>query len=122
MKRNTWAAVALIALAAIASVDVALAGGRLGGRRLGTSTLTAGWHGDYYNTAWGTPVAVVVPPTARRYTTWGIGVGDTRITRVPAQFEPGYPAPATPGQRLLPAPAWPENTDQFGTHYIRGPR
>jgi hypothetical protein len=120
MKRNILAAVAIVALAATVSVDLALAGGRLGlGRR--TTTSTSGWHGDYYNTTWGAPVAVVVPPTARRYVAWGIGVGDTRITRVETQFQPGYPTPSTPGQRLLPAPAWPENTNQFGTHYIRGP-
>ena len=28
------------------------------------------WHGDYYDVAWGVPVALVVPPTAETRLTW----------------------------------------------------
>jgi hypothetical protein len=81
------------------------------------------WHGDYYDAAWGTPVAIVVTPRARTQTNLGWGVGGTTVTPIRAQYTHGdsgaveYQRP-----RFRPTPAWPTNTDQFGDYYIRGPR
>ncbi len=81
-----------------------------------------GWHGNYYNAAWGTPVALVVPPTARSYVSYGWGVGGTRVTPIHSQFQRNWPGPATyDPQRFRPTPPWPSDTDQFGIYYIRGP-
>ncbi len=78
-------------------------------------------YGAYYHVAWGWPVALVVPPTAEYQTHWGWGVGNTRVTPIWAQFQPTYLAPAAGGQRFLPTPPWPSDTDQFGVYYVRGP-
>jgi len=80
------------------------------------------WHGGYYHTAWGMPVAVVVPPTAELQTHWGWGVGNTRVTPICPQFERHWPGPGTYSRRhFRPTPAWPSDTDQFGAYYVRGP-
>jgi hypothetical protein len=80
------------------------------------------WHGDYYDTAWGMPVAVLVPPTAENQTHWGWGVGATRITPIQHQFQRDYPGPGYFNRAFFrPTPPWPSNTDQFGDYYIRGP-
>ncbi len=80
------------------------------------------WHAGYYHSAWGMPVALVVPPTAEFQTHWGWGVGNTRVTKIWHQFERNYPGPGeyTPGM-FRPTPAWPSDTDQFGVYHIRGP-
>ena len=83
---------------------------------------TYAWHGNYYTPAWGMPVALVVPPTVQAQTNWGWGVGNTRVTGIPHQFEPGYPMPGDYDRRLFrPTPPWPTDTRQFGEYYIRGP-
>ena len=80
------------------------------------------WHGDYYDSAWGMPVAVVVPPTAESQTHWGWGVGATRVTPIQHQFQRGYPGPGVYNRSWFhPTPPWPSNTDQLGDYYIRGP-
>ena len=80
------------------------------------------WHGGYYNVAWGTPVAVVVPPTAESQTHWGWGVGATRVTPIQHQFHRNYPGPGMYKRSWFrPTPPWPSSTDQFGDYYIRGP-
>jgi hypothetical protein len=80
------------------------------------------WHGDHYDAAWGTPVAVLVPPTAESQTHWGWGVGGTRVTPIQHQFQRNYPGPGSNnGARFRPTPPWPSDTDQFGDYYIRGP-
>jgi hypothetical protein len=81
------------------------------------------WHGDYYDAAWGVPVAVVVSPRAKTQTNWGWGVGGTTVTPIQAQFQPDYPGSApAPRPQFQPTPRWPSNTQQFGDYYIRGPR
>ena len=81
------------------------------------------WHGGYYNTAWGMPVALVVPPNARRQTHWGWGVGNTRVTRIRPQFERNYPGQGQYSRKgFKPTPRWPSDTNQYGTYYIRGPK
>ncbi len=86
------------------------------------------WHGQYYHRAWGTPLALVVPPTSQFQTRWGWGVGQTTSTPLYHQFARPYPGPVSKDengngarQRFLPTPAWPSHTDQFGVYYIRGP-
>lgn len=103
--------------------DAATAGhGTLKGRVAYYQSQTYPWHGDYYDTAWGTPVAVVVPPTAENQTHWGWGVGTTRVTPIQHQFQRNYPGPSEYKRSWFHAtPAWPSSTDQFGDYYIRGP-
>lgn len=80
------------------------------------------WHGAYYHTMWGSPVALLVPPTAERQVHWGWGVGNTRVTPIYPQFSPGYAVPGPSGPMMLyPTPPWPSDTDQFGVNYVRGP-
>jgi hypothetical protein len=80
------------------------------------------WHGGYYDAAWGTPVALVVPPTAANQTKMGWGVGNTRVVPINHQFERNYPGPGTYNRAdFLPTPPWPSDTDQFGVYYVRGP-
>jgi hypothetical protein len=80
------------------------------------------WHGSYYDTAWGVPVAVVVPPSAENQTHLGWGVGATRITPIQHQFQRNYPGASEYNRGFFqPTPRWPSSTDQFGDYYIRGP-
>ncbi len=80
------------------------------------------WHGEYYDTTWGMPVAVVVPPGARTQTNYGWGIGGTTVTPIQPQFQ-RMEAPASQYHRgaFRPTPPWPSNTNQFGDYYIRGP-
>jgi hypothetical protein len=80
------------------------------------------WNAGYYHTAWGTPVALVVPPTAELQTKWGWGVGNTRVTPICPQFKRNYPGDGVYNRAgFRPTPNWPSDTDQFGVYYIRGP-
>jgi hypothetical protein len=80
------------------------------------------WHGEYYDSAWGMPVAVVVPPTAESQAHLGWGVGATRVTAIQHQFQRDYPGPGTYNRAWFrPTPPWPSSTDQLGDYYIRGP-
>ena len=80
------------------------------------------WHGPYVHQQYGTPVALVVPPTASMQTQWSWGVSQTRVMPTYHQFGRHYPGPGgfNPGA-LHPTPAWPSHTDQFGVYYVRGP-
>ncbi len=81
------------------------------------------WHGEYYHTAHGYAVPLVVPPTARTHTEWAWGVAQSEVTPIHHQFRrpyfgeteggEGYPFRATPN--------WPSHTRQFGVYYVRGP-
>jgi hypothetical protein len=80
------------------------------------------WHGQYYHTAWGSPVALVVPPTAESQTNWHWGVSGTRTSTIRHQFRRPYPGTYDGfGTGFYPTPHWPSDTDQFGVYYIRGP-
>jgi hypothetical protein len=118
----------LIAIASLASVFAvarpSLAGegvilSRILPRRAGSPS----WNAPYYDPAWGMPVALVVPPTARFQTHWNWGASGTRITPIAPQFHAGA-VPPTPYDRSLfqPAPGWPSSTDQMGDYFVRGPR
>ncbi len=79
------------------------------------------WHGRYFHTEWGSPVALVVPPTATFQTNWGWGVGNTRISRINHQFARPYPGPYGGSEGFRPTPRWPSDTTQFGVYSVRGP-
>ncbi|MCS7236827.1 MAG: hypothetical protein NZ899_00985 [Thermoguttaceae bacterium] len=80
------------------------------------------WHAGYYHPAWGLPVAVVVPPTARFEAKYSWGVGGSQSVLIRHQFSRNYPGPGQIlRQRLLAAPRWPTHTDQLGVYPIRGP-
>lgn len=123
MKRS----VILTAIAAVLAVGgwthEAMAGhGTLKGRVAYKQSQTYPWHGDYYDVAWGAPVALVVPPTAESQTHLGWGVGATRVTPIQHQFGRGYPGEGVYDRSWFrPTPAWPSSTDQMGDYYIRGP-
>jgi hypothetical protein len=80
------------------------------------------WNGGYYQTCYGMPLALVIPPTAEYQTHWGWGVGNTRVTPNVPQFGRNWPGPtAYDPHGFLPTPPWPSDTDQFGVYYVRGP-
>ena len=69
MKRFLILAAAAALLAAWGWTSEAAAGhGTLKSRVAYRQSQTYPWHGDYYDAAWGMPVAVVVPPTAEAQT------------------------------------------------------
>jgi hypothetical protein len=82
------------------------------------------WNTNYYDTAWGMPLAVVVPPTVRWKSNYAWGVGGSRLNRVGAQYQVEVPGPASIYDRrnYLPAPPQPSDTQQMGDNYVRGPR
>ena len=71
----------LASLICVAAADQALAGS-LKNRTVRSMSQYYPWHGGYYDTAWGMPVAVVVPPTAENQTKMGWGVGNTRVVPI----------------------------------------
>ena len=107
----------LLALAAVAALSCALA----------ESAQAQGpwayrpWHGNYYHSAYGAPVAVVVPPTAELQTKYQWGVTGTSTSVIRPQFRRRYYGIEGGGQGFYPTPLWPSHTDQFGAYYIRGP-
>lgn len=123
MKRIVILTVAAALLTAWGWSNEAMAGrGTLKSRVAYRQSQTYPWHGEYYDTAWGTPVAVVVPPTAEAQTHLGWGVGATRITPIQHQFDRAYPGPSEgPRVKFKATPAHPSSTDQLGDYYIRGP-
>ena len=128
MRSRTVLAAAVLVLAVTALSDAALAvGPTLGPRawharkldRFFSNQYT--WHGNYYNSAWGSPVAVVTPPTVTMQTNWGWGVGNTRISRIRGQFGRDYPGQVPSSTGFRPRPPWPSDTTQFGLYNVRGP-
>jgi hypothetical protein len=84
--------------------------------------LTMPWHGPYYHTGWGTPIALIVPPTAQMQVNWGWGVSQSSMTPIYHQFRRRYPEGyATDGYPFSATPHWPSHTSQFGVYYVRGP-
>lgn len=81
------------------------------------------WHGEYYNTARGYAVPLVVPPTARMHSEWSWGVAQTEVTPIHHQFRRPYYGEAEGGDsyHFHPTPPWPSSTRQFGVYYSRGP-
>lgn len=122
MKRSVVFVAIVATLAVMGWTHQATAGhGTLRSRIAFRESQTYPWHGDYYDVAWGTPVALVVPPTAENQTHLGWGVGATRVTPIQHQYGRGYSESVGGGASFQPAPAQPTNTDQMGDYYIRGP-
>lgn len=118
----------LLAALSCLAVLVAMTGtvwagdGGLRARRAYSQAPSQPWHANYYDPAWGMPVALVVPPTAEAQTNWGWGVGNTRVTTINHQFHRNYPGYSLYDRRAyLPTPPWPSDTNQFGVYYVRGP-
>jgi hypothetical protein len=90
--------------------------------RVAANAYSGPWYGGYYDSAWGMPLSVLIPPTAEHQTHYNWGVGGTRITPNVPQFNRSWPGPSPYDARgILPTPAWPSSTDQFGDYYVRGP-
>ena len=79
------------------------------------------WHGRYYNVQYGAPLALVVPPTAELQTNYAWGSVSSRMTRIDHQFQRPWPNGFWTPYGFLPGAAWPSDTRQFGTYYVRGP-
>lgn len=83
------------------------------------------WHGEYYHTAHGYAVPLVVPPTARFQTEWGWGVAQSTVTPIYHQFRRPYYGEAEgeggESYHFQPTPNYPSHTRQFGVYYVRGP-
>lgn len=79
------------------------------------------WHANYVHSAYGQPVALVVPPTAQLQTDWSWGAPSTRVSRVDHQFGRNYPGSGPFGGSFRRTPAWPSDTAQFGVYNVRGP-
>jgi hypothetical protein len=79
------------------------------------------WHANYAHSAYGQPLALVVPPTAQLQTDWSWGAPSTRISRIDHQFGRDYPGPGPFGGSFRNTPAWPGDTAQFGVYNVRGP-
>ena len=79
------------------------------------------WHYHYSNAQYGQPVALVVPPTAELQTNYAWGSVGSRMSRIDHQYQRPWPNGRGTPAGFLPTPAWPSDTRQFGTHYIRGP-
>ena len=83
---------------------------------------TMPWHAPYYHTAWGSPVGLVVPPTAQMQTKMGWGVSQSEMVPIYHQLFRAYPGDGFGSTTTFSAtPNWPSHTDQFGVYYIRGP-
>jgi len=80
------------------------------------------WHGDYSYWKYGTPTAVVLPPTAAYISNYQWGVGQTTSTPIHHQFQHQSFGPMTvDGGSARWTPYWPSHTRQFGLYGVRAP-
>lgn len=80
------------------------------------------WHGGYQQQNYGSPVAVVVPPTAHMRNSYSWGVSQNLMYPIHHQFGRNASGPGFGGQGgFRHTPPWPSHTDQFGYYYIRSP-
>lgn len=115
-------------LVLIASILATTVSAHAGGRRLRNRNIEPAsgdsWTGNYYEPAWGMPLALVVPPTARYQSSYSWNVGGTQRMPVGAQFQAEAQGPESvyhQGQ-FMPMPVQPNSTEQSGVNYVRGPR
>ena len=98
------------------------AGGRITNRWGQRFAATMPWHGEYVHTAYGQPLALVVPPTVQTQRETGWGVSQSEVTPIYHQFQRGFPGPIRDvNTRFRNTPRWPSHTTQFGVYYIRAP-
>lgn len=88
--------------------------------------MTMPWHGTHAHTNFGRPVALVVPPTATSYSHYGWGVTGSEVRPLHQQYgmgQNGIGRGGAPGYstNMYGTPTFPQNTDQFGVYYVRGP-
>ena len=85
--------------------------------------MPGGYSGVYYDVAWGMPMALVVPPTARWQTDYSWGVPSVRTSSIDAQFQYQSAGPSSSYRmgQYPPAPAQPSDTQQMGDYYGRAP-
>jgi hypothetical protein len=81
------------------------------------------WHGDYSYWKYGTPTAVVLPPTAAFMSDYQWGVGRTTSTPIHHQFQHQSfgVLPGGQGGGAHWTPYWPHHTRQFGLYGVRAP-
>jgi len=123
MKRTLLITLAVAVLVAVVQAGLATEGeGSLKGYVAKRQAPNYPWHGSYYHSGWGMPVAQLVPPTAESQTHWGWGVGNTRVSTIQHQFGRDYPGSGSYRFGMFRrTPRWPTNTDQYGVYYVRGP-
>lgn len=86
--------------------------------------MTMPWHGTHYHTSYGRPVAFVAPPNVTSYSHLSWGVAGSEVRPMHQQFgmgQNGRSGPAMGYHNLRGTPTYPQNTDQFGVYYVRGP-
>lgn len=100
----------------------AQAGGRLmnlWGQRFAA---TMSWHDNYVHTAYGQPVALIVPPTVQTQRQMGWGVSQSEVNPIYHQYQRGYPGSIRGmNTHFRNTPRWPSHTTQFGAYYLRAP-
>ena len=79
------------------------------------------WHANYAHSAYGQPVALIVPPTVQLQTNWSWGSPSAHFSRVDHQFGRNCRGPGQFGSDFRRTPRWPNNTHQLGVYYVRGP-
>ena len=81
------------------------------------------WHGSHNYWRWGTPTALVVPPTAAFQSQYAWGVGQVRSMPINHQFgrAQGFGGAGAGEGMFGNTPYWPSNTSQFGVYPVRGP-
>ena len=80
------------------------------------------WHGDYSYWKYGTPTAVVLPPTAAFMSDYQWGVGNTTSNPIHHQFQhQGYGVSGGAAGGSHWTPYWPHHTRQFGLYGVRAP-
>ena len=79
------------------------------------------WHSQYAHTNYGTPISLVVPPTAQLQTNWSWGAPSMRVSRIDHQFTRNYPGTGGYQGPWAYTPHWPQDTAQFGVNYVRAP-
>ena len=124
MKLARLLAAAACLAVVLGSIAPSVAGeGNPANRRAARRADATSWHGYFYDPAWGMPVALVVPPTARAQSHYGWGVSETRVTPINHQYGAAWQGPpsAYDGRYYDPMPPYPTNTDRMGVYYVRGP-
>lgn len=107
----------LMAFAALGTVSEANAARFLRANRRASQY---NWHSNYVHSAYGQPVALVVPPTAQLQTNWSWGASSSHFSRIDHQFGRNDQGAGTMGG-VKRTPRWPSNMQQFGVEYVRGP-
>jgi hypothetical protein len=81
------------------------------------------WHGDHSYWKYGTPTALVLPPTAAFMSNYQWGVGNTTSTPIHHQFQHQSSGMSGGGEvgGSHWTPYWPSHTRQFGLYGVRAP-